>query len=541
MSTPVQPVPPLVTSAERRFYPRIVPQTPIFFASSENASEASLVLNVSENGLLVSTPKDLPCNSVARLSVPLNGLPKPVQVIARVAWASEARKLAGIQFLDLSEHDRQQIRKWGARESPQSRQPELDHPQLVALASTSSCETPHATSQLPKDAPFNTPRGHVAPAPPLIVRTRPASTGARRAMRATLVATICLATAVILIKAAPGNPFARSKYIRPESTAAAPLTQKTQADLQTPDISNSPSAAQAATLIPTSDAAASRRPPIIDASPHHDSAKTVEPRGEAASDENPAYTQSDLSPTATLPVSTEAAPASTIGSSQSSALDEVPNEATTEAETQPSRNPATPDQPPPHPTHAADVPADTSPIGPSTASSTPIVAPPRSAFSPKSAAPVIQMDPLRNQIFEVHLPGEHQASDLRLPGEHVLESPSLTVRIQRSVRLPATHAGWPFHHTKKVVVGELISRVDPQAAQLPTAPANSVRVKATVAKDGHLENVKLILGPANLLPAVTKALRDWRYQPTLVDGKQVETQCDVVFQFHTPSYRSAKR
>jgi hypothetical protein len=267
----------------------------------------------------------------------------------------------------------------------------------------------------------------------------------------------------------------------------------------------------------------------------------VEPRGEATGDENPADTQSDLSPTAALPASSEAAPASTIASPQSSALDEVPKEATTEAETQPSADPSTPDQPLPNPTRAANVPADTSPIRPSTSLSSPLVAPARSAFSPKSAAPVIQMDPLRNQIFEVHLPSGHQASYLRLPGEHVLESPSITVRIQRSVLLPATHAGWPFNRTKKVVVGELISRVDPQAAQLPTAPANSIRVKATVAKDGHLENVKLVLGPANLLPAVTKALRDWRYQPTLVDGHQVETQCDVVFQFHTPSYRTAKR
>jgi hypothetical protein len=541
MSTPAQQVQPLAATPERRFYPRIVPQTPIFSAFSENESEASLLLNVSENGLLVSTPKDLPCNSVARLSVPLNGLPQPVQVIARVAWASEARKLAGIQFLDLSEHDRQQIRKWGARESRQSCQPQLGHPQVVALASTSSSETPHSTSQFPEDAPFNTPRDLVALAPPLVLRMRPASPGARRAMRATLVATICLATAVILIKAAPGHPFARSNYIRPESSAAAAPTQKTQPNLQTPDLSNPPSAAQAATLLPTSHAATSRRAPTIDASLHHDFAKTVEPHGEAAGDRNPADAQSDLSPTAALPASTEAAPASTITSAQSSALDEVPKEATTEVETQPSPHPSTSERPLPNPTHAADVPADRSPIRPATSPASPIVVPTRSAFSPKSAAPVIQMDPPRNQIFEVHLPSGHQASYLRLPGERVLESPSITVRIQRSVLLPATHAGWPFHRTKKVVVGELISRVDPQAAQLPTAPANSVRVKAFVAKDGHLENVKLILGPANLLPAVTKALRDWRYQPTLVEGNRVETQCDVVFQFHTPSYRAAKR
>jgi hypothetical protein len=538
MSTPAQQAPPLTTTLERRFYPRFVPQTPIFFAFRENESEASLLLNVSENGLLASTPTGLPCNLVARLSIPLHGLPKPVQVIGRVAWASEARKLAGIQLLDLSEHDRQQIRKWGARESTESWQPKLG--QLVAAPSTSSSETPHTTSQFPEDAPFSTPRHIVALAPPLIVNTRPASTVARRAMRATLVATICLAAAVILIKAAPGNPFARSKDIRPEPSAAAPTPKETQPTPRTPD-SNRALATQAASLGPTDNAAISKRARTTGASPHHDSEKTVEVPSEAASDENPAKPQSDLSSTGALPAAIEAASVGTSASPQSPDLNDFPKEVTPEPEIPLSPDLATPKPPLRNPTHATEHTANTSPIAPSTLPPSTPVAPTRSAFSPKSAAPVIQMDPPRSQIFEIHLPSGHQASFLSLPGERILESPSITVRIQRSVLLPATHAGWPFNRNKKVVVGELISRVDPQATQIPTSPANSVRVKATVAKDGHIEEVNQILGPASLFPAVAKALHEWRYQPTLVDDKPVETQCYVVFQFHTPSYRAPKR
>lgn len=541
MSTPALQAPLLTTTLERRFYPRIVPQTPIFFAFRENESEASLLLNVSENGLLVSTPTGLPYNFVARLSVPLNGLPKPVQVIGRVAWASEARKLAGIQLLDLSEHDRQQIRKWGARESSQSWQPKLDRPQLVAPPSTSSSETSHATSQFPEDAPFSTPRDIVALAPALIVHTRPASTVARRAMRATLVATICLAAAVILIKAAPGNPFARSKDIRPEPSAAARTAQETQPTPRTPDMSNRASATKAASLAPTDNAAISKRAHTTGASPHHDSEKTVEVPSEAASDENPAKPQSDLSSTGALPAATEAASVSTGASPQSPDLNEIQKEVTPEPEIPLSPDLPTPKQPLRNPAHATALTASTSPIVPSTLPPSTPVAPTRSAFSPKFAGPVIQMDPPRNQIFAIHLPSGRQASFLSLPGERVLESPSITVRIQRSVLLPATHAGWPFNRNKKVVVGELISRVNPQATQIPISPANSVRVKATVAKDGHIEDVHQILGPASLFPAVAKALHEWRYQPTLVDDKPVETQCYVVFQFHTLSYRASKR
>jgi hypothetical protein len=539
MSTPAEQAP--LLTLERRFYPRIVPQTPIFLALGENEAQASLLVNVSENGLLVSTPTALPCNFVARLSVPLNGLPKPVQVIGRVAWSCEARKLAGIQLLDLSEHDRQQIRKWGARESTESQQPKLDRPQLVTPPSASSPETPRAASQFAEDAPFSTPRDTVALAPPRIVNTRPASTVARRALRATLVATISLAAAVILIKAAPGNPFARSRDIRPKPNAVAPTAQETQPTPRTRDMSNGSFATQAASLAPTDDPAISKRAHTTGGSPHHNSEKTVQVPSEAASDENAGKPQTDLSSTGALPAATEAASVGTSTSPQSPDLHEVPKEVTPLPEILLSPDQATPKQPLRNPTHATELTANTSPIVPSTLPPSTPVAPTRSAFSPKSAAPVIQMDPPRNQIFEIRLPSGRQASFLSLPGERVLELPSITVRIQRSVLLPATHAGWPFNRNKKVVVGELISRVDPQATQIPTRPANSVRVKVTVAKDGHIEDVNQILGPAGLFPAVAKALHEWRYQPTLVDDKPVETQCYVVFQFHTPAYRASTR
>ena len=151
------------------------------------------------------------------------------------------------------------------------------------------------------------------------------------------------------------------------------------------------------------------------------------------------------------------------------------------------------------------------------------------------------MDAPPNRTLQVHLPSGYQAPYFSLPGERVLESPTLTTHIQRSVHMPATHAGWPFHRNKKVVVGELISRVDPPPAQISSGTDASVRVRATVTKDGRVENVKLVLGPQNLLPVISQALRQWRYQPTLVDGNPVETQCSVVFQFHAKSYRVAKR
>jgi Gram-negative bacterial TonB protein C-terminal len=152
------------------------------------------------------------------------------------------------------------------------------------------------------------------------------------------------------------------------------------------------------------------------------------------------------------------------------------------------------------------------------------------------------MDTPERQTMDIHLQSGYRGPFFELPGERVLESSSVTIRIERSVRMPAAHSLWPFNHNnKKVVIGGLMSRVDPQPAQSQIRSADIVRVVATVGEDGRIENVKPIHGSANLLPNVLKAVQQWRYQPTLIDGKPVETQCDVLFQFHAVADRRAQR
>jgi hypothetical protein len=115
------------------------------------------------------------------------------------------------------------------------------------------------------------------------------------------------------------------------------------------------------------------------------------------------------------------------------------------------------------------------------------------------------------------------------------------MHIQRSVLMSPTNAVGPSGRIRKVIVGELISHVDPQFALPRNSPAVSLCLKATIAKDGRIENIKQILGPAELAPAVLKALKEWRYQPTLVDGKPVETQCYVTLQLRITPDHVARR
>ena len=542
MSTSVQQVPPFFTPVERRFYPRIVPQSPIFVAFNENDSEESLLLNVSENGLLVSTPSGLRSNSVVRLSLPLNGLPKPVQVAVRVLWASEEGNLAGIQLLNLSEHDRQQIRKWGTRESVNSWQPERDHPSIAPY------ETAPATFSLTEGLPPGTTGDLVALAPSPIVRRRSTSLLERCVIWGLYLAAACLVTVFFLRNEVLGNLLSHPVKDRSQANstnAAVAPAQEAGLTPQTPNFSRRAPDSQATPPTPIPEVVTPKRANTTGASPRHYFANKTEAPSEAASDESPTKIQDDLSLPATPPVPTDTAPASSNDSSNSSAPAQVTNKAASETEIPSSPGSSTPAESLPTPMRASGDPSLTpAPVLPGTSSTSPsssIVASPRPSISPISDATVIHMDPPRNQILEVHLPSGHQVSFLNLPGERVIESPTVTMHIQRAALMPASGGGWFASRNKKVVVGELISRVDPQVAQITTGPATTVRVKATVTKDGRIENVKLILGSASLAPAVSKALHEWHYQPTLVDNKPVETQCYVVFQFHSPQERAANR
>lgn len=58
-----------------------------------------------------------------------------------------------------------------------------------------------------------------------------------------------------------------------------------------------------------------------------------------------------------------------------------------------------------------------------------------------------------------------------------------------------------------------------------------VRFNAVIGRDGAIQNLTLVSGHPLLVPSATEAVRQWRYQPTLLNGEPVEvvTQIDVNF------------
>ncbi len=58
-----------------------------------------------------------------------------------------------------------------------------------------------------------------------------------------------------------------------------------------------------------------------------------------------------------------------------------------------------------------------------------------------------------------------------------------------------------------------------------------VTVEARIGKDGHVVETSVLRGPYPLRRVAENALKRWRYEPTLLDGKPVERVAEVNFTF----------
>ena len=56
-------------------------------------------------------------------------------------------------------------------------------------------------------------------------------------------------------------------------------------------------------------------------------------------------------------------------------------------------------------------------------------------------------------------------------------------------------------------------------------------MRAIIAKDGNVQDVKVISGPYLLGQAAAEAVRQWRYEPTLMDDKPVSVVTTVTVEF----------
>jgi protein TonB len=84
-----------------------------------------------------------------------------------------------------------------------------------------------------------------------------------------------------------------------------------------------------------------------------------------------------------------------------------------------------------------------------------------------------------------------------------------------------------------VTAARIISRIQPVYPPLArqTRISGTVRLHAIIAKDGTVQQLEVLSGHPLLVQAALDAVRQWRYQPTLLNGEPVEvdTTVDVIF------------
>jgi protein TonB len=125
---------------------------------------------------------------------------------------------------------------------------------------------------------------------------------------------------------------------------------------------------------------------------------------------------------------------------------------------------------------------------------------------------------------------------LSLPETPISASGSVAIRATGIVPIPADEAQ-SVQHARNLQIGELINLVEPvyppdaRQARLE----GTVKLHVLVAANGEVQSFRTISGPETLAQAAMLAVREWRYRPTLLNGKAVEMQEDVTFVFRLPN------
>ena len=81
------------------------------------ADNGGIVLNISESGVAVHAVSVLPAEPLVDLRLQLPRSSKRLETKGKVAWTSGTKKEAGVEFIDLPEEVRLEIREWLASEN----------------------------------------------------------------------------------------------------------------------------------------------------------------------------------------------------------------------------------------------------------------------------------------------------------------------------------------------------------------------------------------------------------------------------------------
>ena len=141
----------------------------------------------------------------------------------------------------------------------------------------------------------------------------------------------------------------------------------------------------------------------------------------------------------------------------------------------------------------------------------------------------------------VTVPGRgSQPFRVSFPEKAVAATSSFVMTSQLSVIVAPEPGPTVAHKPVRLEAGDLVSFVWPRYPRPGDryGLAETIRVRVTIGQLGQVQQVKFLSGSISLLPATLRAIRQWRYGPTLLDKRPIQAQQDVTIEFRPPQYSS---
>jgi periplasmic protein TonB len=92
----------------------------------------------------------------------------------------------------------------------------------------------------------------------------------------------------------------------------------------------------------------------------------------------------------------------------------------------------------------------------------------------------------------------------------------------------------PVRISGGVIAGNLLTKVPPQypAEARAAGVSGTVEMHAIISKDGTIEKLTVISGPAMLQTAAVDAVKQWTYRPYLLNGVPTEVDTTILVNFN---------
>jgi len=128
---------------------------------------------------------------------------------------------------------------------------------------------------------------------------------------------------------------------------------------------------------------------------------------------------------------------------------------------------------------------------------------------------------------------EPEVITIKVPVTH--PAPAATAAVPATTATPASQAGGVrrIRVSSGVMQAKIINHVAPIYPREARTEhiQGTVKLRAIVSTEGAIQSLEVVSGPPELISAATDAVRQWTYQPTLLNGEpvEVETYIDVIF------------